>query len=181
MGDVYRAIGEFVTSFEQVCSALQSGIIFILHQEGLKNQKIAHVILAGMTAEPLTSLYAAMVAESQGLTDGEQKLVDGVLTRFRELTKVRNDILHSTWFVGYGNKDTIDWSVAETMKYHKNKKGAVYKTGEYSSDNLRPHITEANELAAVVNRLLACFLGDRSIIRNFTISADGKMSVPSSS
>lgn len=127
VGELHRSIGEFVTSFEEACFTVHGGIVSLLQNAGLRNQRVADVILAGMTAEPLTSLYAAIVAETQKLEMEDRKVVGNTLKRFRDLTTVRNDIVHRMWFVGGGNDQTSDWSSANSIKVHKNKSGAVYK------------------------------------------------------
>ena len=51
----YEQIGRFVVEFEQVCLWLQIGIIFSLHRDGLKTQRLAQILINNnfMTAAPL--------------------------------------------------------------------------------------------------------------------------------
>lgn len=84
VGELHRSIGEFVTSFEEVCFTVHNGIVSILQSAGLRNQRVTDVILAGMTAEPLTSLHAAIVAETLELDVEDRKVVGDTLKRFRD-------------------------------------------------------------------------------------------------
>lgn len=60
---LYRAIGEFVVTFEHACYAIQDCIIFLLHKEGLRNQAAAQIMLAGVTADPIRTLFESLVGE----------------------------------------------------------------------------------------------------------------------
>lgn len=108
IGELHQSIGEFVTAFEEVCYTVHSGVRSLLYSAGLNNQRVADVILAGMTAEPMTALYSSILAETQELDVEDRKVVDNTLKRFRALTTVRNDIVHRMWFVGGGNDQTTD-------------------------------------------------------------------------
>lgn len=180
MAEIHQAIGEFVVSFEKICFAMETGISFILNAEGLRNQRVGDVILAGMTADPLASLYAAIVAETQDLVPDDQKIVDNALKRFQKLTSIRNDIVHGMWFIGNGNDQTTDWSNTTTRKLHKNKKGVVYKSNEWNPASIGECTTEAKELVA----LFLFFVGrfamtdtPRSLSQYVDIEPDGTASV----
>jgi hypothetical protein len=107
--------------FEHACHAIQFGIIGLLACAGLQNQGVAQIIVAGLTAEPLRKLFQSLVAQSQILNDNEKKILNIMLKRFQELTNERNDIIHSMWFVGWGDENTTDFSQVKGMKYHKNE------------------------------------------------------------
>lgn len=177
--DLYRAVGEFTVKFEHTCHALQTAIIFMLHKAGLQQQSVAHVILAGLTAEPLKALFAALVAETQALDDDERKIVDGALNRFITLAEKRNVIIHATWFIGWGNEQTTDFSTASAIKFHKTKQGAAYKLPKYTVKDFAEVTAEATGLANIFQRLNACFLGGFKIAKNFSVESDGTVSVPS--
>jgi len=49
--DIYTRIGEFVVEFEQICHTIESGIRCILSKEGLENEQIHEILLAGFTAD----------------------------------------------------------------------------------------------------------------------------------
>lgn len=176
--ELYRAIGEFTVKFEHVCHALQTTIIFMLHKAGLQQQSVAHVILAGLTAEPLKTLFAALVAETQTLDDDEHKIVNNALMRFQSLTEKRNGIIHSTWFIGWGNEQTTDFSTADAFKYHKNKQGAAYKSLKHTVEDFALVTAEATALAGIFQRLNGCFVGGFKVAKNFSVESDGTVSVP---
>lgn len=179
--ELYRSIGEFIVNFEHVCHAIQLGIVFILKKSGLRDQKISQIILAGMTADPLRTLFESLVGETQELNDNENKILKNILNRFQELTSQRNDIVHSTWFIGWGNEETVDFTNASGMKYHKNKSGSVTKSFSQKAEDFDNLAHEAVLLLKIFLRLHHCFVGDYKIEKNFVISADDVVSVPEDS
>jgi len=176
--EIYRAIGEFVVKFEHVCNAVQTCIVFLLNHAGLRDQSVTQILLAGVTAEPLRTLFESLVAQTQGLNDTERKILKNALNRFQKLTVERNDIVHSTWYVGWGNESTNDFSEATGMKFHKNKDGAVVKFFGRKADDFRTLSEEADSLANIFQRLNGCFVGGFTVEKNFVLSADGHVSVP---
>ena len=178
MDALYRAIGEFVVKFEHACFGVQLCIVFLLDRAGLRDQRVTQILLAGVTAEPLRALFQSLVAQTQTLNDREKKMVENALNRLQRLTFERNDIVHSTWFVGAGNDTTTDFSEAIGMKYHKNKEGAAPKSFNRTASDFEMLTAEADELAQVFLRLNGCFVGGFSVERNFVLSADGRVSIP---
>jgi hypothetical protein len=175
---LYRAIGEFVVKFEHVCHALQTGIQFMLAHAGLHNQHISQIVLAGMTADPLRTFFESLVGETQHLNEAEKSILKDVLNRFQRLTTERNIIVHSTWFVGWGNESTTDYSEVEGIKFQKNRSGADFQVYRRKADEFDSLSREAEVLAGIFMRLHACFSGGWSVERNFIRSDDGHVSVP---
>ena len=113
--ELHRAIGEFVVAFEQGCHAMQTCVMGILARAGLGDQQVSQIILAGMTAEPLRALFESLVGERVKLNEVERLIIKSCVTRFQKLTEQRNDIIHSTWYIGWGNEETVDFSTASGM------------------------------------------------------------------
>jgi phosphopantetheinyl transferase (holo-ACP synthase) len=97
--EIYTATGRFTVKFEHVCEAMNTGIVAMLDFAGLRNQRIAQAVLAGLTAAPLRTMFAAVLAESckDRLDDSEQKIISNVLSRVTKLIESRNDIIHRTY------------------------------------------------------------------------------------
>ena len=174
--DLYRAIGEFAVKFESVCLSIQTCIVLIFDRAGLRHQKITQILLAGLTADPLRTLFESLVAQTQTLNKKEHKILKNVLNRFQKLTEERNDILHSTWFIGRGNESTTDFSEAAGMKLHKNKSGAVVKSFRKKAEDFHKLSNEAEALAKIFQRLDVFFLYGYAIEKIFVVSNDGHVS-----
>jgi hypothetical protein len=177
-GELYRAYGEFALKFEHVCYAVHTALVFMLHMEGLKNQQVANVLLVGLTADPLRSMFAALVAETQKLDNQEKKIIDSVLKRFQALTEKRNDVIHGTWFIGWANPSDTDFSVASGLKHHRSNKGASVKSFNFGVEEFQALTQEAEALAAIFQRLRGCFVGGFSVSGNFKVADGGHVSVP---
>jgi ATP-dependent DNA ligase len=155
---IYRSIGEFTVKFETVCSSLRNCIIFMLDGAGLKDQRIAHILLASLTVDSLKNVFENLVKLTQGLDDDEQKILRDILFRFQKLTEERNTIIHSTWFIGYGNEDTVDFSEASSYKLYRNGKGKTMRFRKYTAKYLDELTKEADTLSTLFNRVNGCFM-----------------------
>lgn len=176
--ELYREIGEFVVKFEHVGHAIQTGIIFLLDGAGLHNQNVTQILLAGLTAEPLRTLFESLVAETQQLNTNEQVIVKDALNRFQKLTQNRNDIVHSIWFIGWGNEQSTDFTDASGIKFHKDMKGAKVKSFKRKAADFAKLSEEAESLVEIFRQLHGCFVGGFRVEKNFVISTDGHVSVP---
>lgn len=176
--ELYRSYGEFAVKFEHVCYAIHTAMVFMLQMEGLKNQKVAQVLLAGHTADPIRSLFSALVAETQSLDQTDKKILDSVLKRFQVLTEKRNDVIHGAWFIGWASATDTDFSVAPGYKHHRSNKGAASKTFRYSPADFQGLANEAEALAAIFQRMKGCFLFGYDVSKNFCVDENGQVSIP---
>jgi hypothetical protein len=175
---LYRVIGEFVVTFELACHAIQICIVSLLNSAGLTNQRVTQIVLAGLTAEPLRTLFESLVGELVQLSESERKIIKDTVNRFQKLAQTRNDIVHSTWFIGYGNGSETDFSEASGHKFHKDKSGAVIKSFQRKAGDFTALTSEAQGLADIFQRLNGCFVMGRSVEKNFVVSEHGHVSVP---
>lgn len=150
----------------------------ILSNEGLKNPKISQILLAGLTADPLKSLYQSLVSETRSLTPTEQKIMNSVFKRFQDLVEERNNVIHSTTFVGFGIHPEGDYSLAIRTKFRKVKSGAAFKMNSVSAREMDSWSKEAESLWHVLTRLNGCLAEGLSIEGNFVFDSNGVVSVP---
>ena len=176
--DLYRAYGRFAVQFEHICHATHNAITFLLHKEGLRNQQVANIFLAGMTADPLRTLFVSLVGEVKSLNKAEQQIFDNVINRFQKLTEKRNDIIHGTWFIGWANEQDTEFSNAAGFKHHRNKDGATVKAFDFSAADFDKLTDEAETLSNLMSRISGCFNLDKSLTNNFSVSQDGTVSLP---
>lgn len=169
--ELHSAIGEFIVEFEQVCQAICNNIIFILHKDGLRNQKLAHVILAGLTADPLRSMLQSLILEVRELDEYETKIIKNIFKRFKELSEKRNDIVHSTWYIGWASEDETDFSVAYGGKYYRSATSNERKNFEVTSQYFHELTKEAKKLQYLFIQLNGCLLADLSIKNNFILDS----------
>ncbi len=160
--ELYRSIGEFVVKFECVCFSLMRGIMAMLERSGLRDQQISNILLAGLTAEPIRTLFESLAAQTDWLKTEERERLKTLLSRFQKLTSERNDVVHGTWLIEYGNyaSHAQDFSTAFGMKLHKNKNGIATKSFKRTREDFAVLINEAEELRADVDRLCGRFIFD---------------------
>lgn len=173
--ELYEKVGEFAVKFEHVCHAMQTAVAFILQMEGLQNKQITNILLAGHTAEPLRRLFESLVGELVDANNTEKKIITNIFSRIQKLTTDRNNIIHSTWYIGWSNSVFEDMSWAPGYKLHKDKKGAALKTFKYKSEDFSAYIDEAEIIASLIKKLHTCVIFRLSIEKNFAINKSGEV------
>jgi len=98
--------------------------------------------------------------------------------QFQLIINQRNDVIHSTWFIGYGNDQTTDFSNASGYKHKRSKTGAGVKSFDVSPSHFDSLANQAEELAKLFLRLNGCFAFDHSISNNFKIDENGNVYSP---
>ena len=171
--ELYASLGKFVVKFEQVCHVMRTSIIFILDDSGLKNQQLANIMLAGHTAEPLSSILRSLIGETIPLNKNEKEIIKNIFARIQQLIGSRNDVVHSMWFIGWSNDIMIDFAEASGYKLHKNKDGSATKIFKYEKVDFEKLSKEAEILSELVFRLYACIISKHCIEKNFDFDKNG--------
>ena len=171
---LFTSIGKFTVKFEHISHALQMGIIFLLHQGGLTKQPLAKVILAGLTARPLQSIFQAMIPELIDLDDQDKRIVNAILNRTVDIIEKRNEVIHSTWLVGWASQEQTDFSVVDGYKYSRGKIGASVKSFKYKASDFDELSKECDYVTKLINRLWCCISGDNKISKNFEVNKVNK-------
>jgi hypothetical protein len=112
----YQALGQFVEAFEQMVHEARSGCIALVDLT-FERQKVIAIAFHHqvMTAKPLFEIMRAIVVEllKQEKTCKEQQIdkeakdifrgvLETISKEYNALVSKRNNLLHGTWFVGFG-------------------------------------------------------------------------------
>ena len=171
----YLAIGKFVVKFEHICRELRDGIMWMLYEKGLADQRIADLMVEGLTAAPLTDRFVSLVAHTQQLSPGAEVIVKEILARVRDLIPKRNEVIHGTWFIGWGSTTQTDFSTASLEKICKKKNVARRKRLDMRVEDLELLTEEAEALEQLVFRLWVCLTSGHDVEKNFARSTDGEI------
>lgn len=167
---IYAKIGRFAVEFEQTCHTMENGVRYILLGEGLVNENIQEVLLAGLTAEPLSTLLHSLCHEHLKPTPAEGKIIDFIFTNFKNLNSKRNDLLHGKWFFGETTTDYGEMSVVGFgVKLHKKKTGTSTKRFEYSESDFDELYTSARQCHGLMSKLTNCVAGSYPLEKNFFV------------
>ncbi|MRD72057.1 hypothetical protein GH865_02165 [Rhodocyclus tenuis] len=174
--ELYAAIGKACVDFEHVCHALRTAILQMLQAHGLVNQKVSQVMMAELTAQPLLSIYQALIAETLVLTEIEKRICDQLCKQVKGLIERRNGIIHATWFVGWAGCDDTDFSEASGHKWKRGKSGSIIRGEKQEAKDFLLFAEECLETANHVMFLpVIPLLGDHKIERNYCINSEGKV------
>jgi hypothetical protein len=168
--EIYQEIGKFAVQFEMLTHAFQMGIQQILSKSGLANSNLTNIILADQTAYPLKSMLQAMLAEVGNFDDSDRVISNAIFKEAGELIEKRNDIIHSTWFVGWASETDTEFGTTDSVKYTKGKLGAGIKSFTFSASEFSQLVVECEIITKKINRLWSVVFTGRKVSNNFVVS-----------
>lgn len=178
----YAAIGRFIVEFERCCGNLKFSIWQYLSSCGLKNQRLAWIMLDGKqsTASQLIGIYDAMTTELGFRENEVQKSVfDQISKSFVRLIEIRNFVAHAHWFIGYSNSPDVAPKM-QGLKGNPRKKIGMDFDAVPSFQDLKKSIQEARELSDVIMMAFTCLIsqvtseGKGKFENNFAKDPEGK-------
>lgn len=172
---LHAAIGRFVVEFEQMCFAMSTAVLFALHNAGLRDQQLGNAMLAGLTASPLREMTLSVFAHLYRDDAASLTIVRELAARTQTLTNTRNEIIHSTWFIGWASPEDTDFSRASGMKHKNTKAGPVASSLSHSVTEFDRETANAKELAVLYHQLLACLLNRTPPTSYFNRAEDGRL------
>lgn len=172
---LYAAFGQFAVEFEHVCFTMRCIIMNILHEQGLRNEKILNILLADQTAEPLRGLTLSLLVETQQFSIMDEKIISSLFSKVQALTRERNDVLHSTWFIGWYGTEDGDYGHAPSVKPKRSKKGDVSLDRTWRIEQFEGLTARAKTLSDNLRSVSACLFGGYKLHNNFRISRDGSI------
>lgn len=167
--EIYEHVGRFCVDFEQFCRAMEVCIRNILNTQGLTNESIQTILMAGSTASPLRTLLQNLTGEVLG-TNENKALLSKAFSKLQTLIEERNDLIHSKWFV-YGRKTEEDIAkfLAYGEKLHANKDGEAIKNFNLEKEKVETLIKKCREASIIISLLTRCVIGLRKIEDCFSI------------
>lgn len=145
----YQELGRFLTNFEKTVFTFKQNIALILKENGLKGEHFSNIILARLTAEPIRQMFESMLPH--GYNPEKQAFLKLAINRFRELTELRNIIIHCYWII---TADLFDEESVSMM-------GIKHKTSQkgISQYNLTMEVEDMKRLNVVVEEFLELCCG----------------------
>lgn len=117
--EIYQALGQFLVEFSRMVNMMEGDLYFAVGG----NQHLFWSVTAELTADPLARAWRSVMAQSTDLSEDDRKVLSGIYGEITDLITLRNDWSHGTWYVGYGNESTDDWSKAALHRFKNSSKG----------------------------------------------------------
>lgn len=125
VNEIYQALGQFLVEFSRMVNAMESQLYFAVGGD----QQLLMAITVELTAYPLAQAWRSVMTKATDLSDDDRKALSGLRAEIDDLIALRNDWMHGTWFVGYGNETTTDWSEATLFRFKNTKEGVAVPDG----------------------------------------------------
>jgi hypothetical protein len=169
--DLYAAVGKFVVSFEHVCRAMQECVVSVLSKDGLKTESLARAPLVGLTARPLFKSFKAVVTEFRKDDPEDMRILENVFKRIERLIETRNDVIHQTWLIGWG--EPKEPSKAKGWKFRLTKHGVESIRREATVEEFNCLSEQAAELSDIVMIVGSCLVVGFSFSKWLFVDKDG--------
>src|SRR5580658_3807224 len=134
----YEELGRFVEAFEGMVSEVRNVSILILAGLDSSQQTFVSVALhhQALTAKPLFDIMRTLIAEisrdktareKHKIDDVSQAILSGVIAtiskEYMDLVRLRNDLLHGTWYIGFTGPDDLEAKEFHVSKFSMSKTG----------------------------------------------------------
>lgn len=149
---LYSLMGEFAVEFEIICLNMRTGITMLAERSGLQDQNIMQAAMAEYSASPLLKVFRSMFMDSNWITSEVEQSLKDINRRMTKLIETRNQYIHGSVFVGYGNGNETEFTYASGHKIVNTAKGTSIKVLLVDEENFRPILTECRELAELVHK-----------------------------
>lgn len=154
---VLAGLGEFVVSFERVCSEMRCCIREIFQREGLINQGLAQVVSNNLAIEGLRTMLGSLFQELGDQDKADQNAVKKLLGQINKPGTTRNQLLHAEWHLNYDYEGKEDKFFALALKPRASQSdGADWIRTSVSREILDKHIQEATKILVFLRRLTIC-------------------------
>jgi hypothetical protein len=143
---IYRALGKFFVEFSRIIWAMEFSLSIVAGGNG----EVVRAAVIEVTADPLTRVWRSAMVQSTNLSDQDLAVLAEIAKGISELINLRNDWAHGNWIVGFGARDTRDWSRAAISRFKNSAKGIASP----SNLEIRPtaeYIEKAASHASVVS------------------------------
>jgi hypothetical protein len=125
MNEIYQALGHFLVAFSKMVNTMETQLYFAVGGD----QQLLMAITIELTAYPLAQAWRSVMTRATDLSENDRKVLSGLRAEIGDLIELRNDWMHGTWFVGYGNETTTDWSGAALVRFKNTKSGVSRPPG----------------------------------------------------
>jgi len=167
--EMYEMLGRYGAGFEDFCSAMISCIRNLLDTQGLKNEAVQEILLAGMTAEPLLTKLHSLVNAVIARNEAEQKIYSRVFNQFTSLINERNIYVHSSWMGFSTNQNGLEEFHLIGSKLGANKSGAASKTSAPKKTDLESSIKNCRNACLQLAIIMRIIIGVRTLSECFEV------------
>jgi hypothetical protein len=162
----FSALGQFVQSFETMVDSARAGCEALLH--GTEDQiPLIDVILHhhALGAVPLAEIYRYMLIEVLRNPKNKFEEKEAVFARtimkqgfkrYQDMAKIRNDIIHATWFIGHSKEDQEDFSIIEGFKFKGSSSGMGPVKLPETVEEMSEHILECDRISSIFRKIAYC-------------------------
>jgi hypothetical protein len=155
--EIHQEIGRYITVFSEVVTTMRHGIGLFLgptDAELRPSNPLLETLFAQMTADPIRAALFAISSQVSDLNDEDRSIRKTLQTIVQHYIRLRNDIAHADWAVGWEVVDTGELVPPAASKFKLAKDGIEHTSLPFTAEQLRREIDHLHQL----NRLLRIWI-----------------------
>jgi hypothetical protein len=136
--EIHQAIGRYITVFSEVMATMRHGIGLFLgptDAEFRPPDPLLETLFAQMTADPIRAALFAISSQVSDLNDGDRSIRKALQTIVQHYIRLRNDIAHADWAVGWEVVDTGELIPPAASKIKLAKDGIEHTSLPFTVDS----------------------------------------------
>ena len=151
--EIHQAIGGYITAFSEVVATMRHGIDLFLTPPDVEFRPpdpLLATLFAQMTADPIRAALFAISGQVGDLNDEDRSIRKALQTIVQHYIRLRNDIAHADWTVGWEVVDTGELLPPSASKVKVVRDGIEHTSLPFTAEQLR---REAGHLHQVTSLL----------------------------
>jgi hypothetical protein len=176
--EVYAWVGKIVVHGELLANAMRISCVMLLNSLKL-DQQVGHALFAGQNIEAMRRFFASLFLHSFKGSNEDQQIIRKLIDQIDKANSRRNEVVHTTWFVGWGNEETEDFRDVDGIKFgHSLTEGGymltMRKIQKYK--NLYDDLERLTKLVEAVHpAMLISAVRNTAFHESFDFDTEGKL------
>lgn len=184
---IYAAMGRLAAQTEHTNQSIISSItfLFLKKSEGKLDTCFPEIAFSTYNFQNSKRTWESLfghIINNEG--EFSKKVLKAISKKLDKISQKRNDLIHSTMFIGWGNENTEDWSLPDRIKPKRSIEGISYDLTKYSAEDIQNVIKDMLEcqdlvvgFSMLVLNLNDSFSGsiEERLKRNFSFANDGSI------
>jgi hypothetical protein len=147
--EIHQVIGPYITVFSEVVATMRHGIGLFLgpaDAELRPPDPLLETLFAQITADPIRAALFAISSQVGDLNDEDRSIRKALQTIVQHYIRLRNDIAHADWAIGWEVADTGELVPPAASKIKLAKDGIERTSLPFTAEQLRREIDHLHQL-----------------------------------
>ncbi len=151
--ELYRLLGRYLVEYQQTQFWLKTSLTSSLSLTA-SQQPIFRLLAEELSDKGFNRAIRNIIFQLRTFQPDEKKIISFVCNELDSVEARRNAIIHGTFFIGWGNENTVDWSKASRTKPKGQGEKRILHSEELTATELKDEIRKIFTTGQLANRML---------------------------